>query len=744
MTFVIFTVSAAATTFVWNRLYRRVPLRVAAVFWLIVVGYQSQTLFSSRVDLPGNLAYHAYPWRALNRRAVHANTGIVFTQLAPWTEAARDALRHGELPLWNRYAAAGTPLLANQQTALLHPFTLLGFLLPLGKAFTLTACLRLFFVLFFTFVLLRQWNLTVPAAMYGSVAYSFCTFHIVWLLFPLGLATMMFPLVLVGIGELLARRTVLAALPLIAGTAMTLFGGHPESAAWVLLTGFAYGIYCAFVQHEKPAATLVAMSGAIAAGIGIAAVFWYPTVRILPFTNRRVLVDAWRNTRQAHHYTTEWFLPLLAPNILGTSPSGTYRAPQPSNPGILDDYGEIASGYAGALSLGLALVALTRIRERPRLFLAATAVFALLTVMEVPGWHTLLQRAPVIGLTIFGRVRFLLAFAIAMLAACGVDDWLRQRASSLRVISCIAIGCAMVSLAYVARLAPETALRNIQQQHAVVVACVALAAFLVVIRASERRAVVLIAVVFAELAFVTYRYNPSARRADVFPETGAIAFLRHVRPWRMATVGWSFLAETPSYYAIEDVKTTDPIANPSYLRVLESFTKPGDYDQLIENFDHPFLNALGVRYLYLPPDQHLSRPWFREVYRGPDGSVLDNTKALPRYRSDDASVRVRVTRYTSNETELLVKGPRASLITTSDVAWPGWTASWNGHPLSMTKVNDTFVGVIVPGGDGVVRLRYSSPGLIAGAALSGATIVVVMLAMIVEKRRVAVTPTAED
>ena len=99
-------------------------------------------------------------------------------------------------------SASGAPLLANQQTAIFHPFTLLGILLPLGKAFTLSASLRLFPVAFFTFVLLRDWEIGTGAAIFGAVAYTFCSFHIVWLLFPLGLATMMLPVCLAGVQEL--------------------------------------------------------------------------------------------------------------------------------------------------------------------------------------------------------------------------------------------------------------------------------------------------------------------------------------------------------------------------------------------------------------------------------------------------------------------------------------------------------------------------------------------------------------
>src|SRR5438309_270094 len=153
LTIALFVLASAAIVWTWNRFFQPVSWRVAIVLWLLCAAYQATTLFTPRVDIPGNLAFVAYPWKATGRPAGNANTGILFTQIAPWTRIARDVLLSGNAPLWNRMSASGAPLLANQQTAIFHPLTLLGILLPLGKAFTLSASLRLFLVAFFTFIL---------------------------------------------------------------------------------------------------------------------------------------------------------------------------------------------------------------------------------------------------------------------------------------------------------------------------------------------------------------------------------------------------------------------------------------------------------------------------------------------------------------------------------------------------------------------------------------------------------------
>ena len=95
---VVFVLASAAIVALCDRFLEPVPLRVALALWLVCCAYQSSTLFSEKVDVPGRLAFVAYPWQAAGGRVVRANTGIVLTQLVPWTRVARDSVLAGEAP----------------------------------------------------------------------------------------------------------------------------------------------------------------------------------------------------------------------------------------------------------------------------------------------------------------------------------------------------------------------------------------------------------------------------------------------------------------------------------------------------------------------------------------------------------------------------------------------------------------------------------------------------------------------
>jgi hypothetical protein len=775
---VLFLAAAGVLVALSNRVFTPVSPRLAALLLAIICLYEGAALFTPRVDFPA-AAYPAYPWKALGRAPLPANTGIVFTQLAPWTRAARDQILAGELPLWNRDSAAGAPLLANQQTAIFHPFTLLAFLLlPLGKAFTLTAALRLFFVLLFTFVFFRAWDVGNAAALFGAVAYTFCTFHIVWLLFPLGLATMMLPLALAAAQEhaRAARARTLATLTL--ALALSVLGGHPESAFWVFLTA---AFYTLFLSRNRRVLLTAAVAAALAAGL--TAFVWMPTAALLPKQARYELMRQRATNPPDHGLGVEWLLPLVSPNILGTPQEANYVAPPHEHPAVIDDYGETASGYAGIVTLLLAALGLVASDKKQRWFFSGLMLFALLTIAEAPVWREMIRVIPLAGVTIHQRLRILWNLGACGLATLGVCALARGRVSA-RTLRGAAAGVAFILIAvWFARA------EFFPGSYAWTQALVPLAALGLFTLAAQRRlfpAVVAAVVTFAELAFVTHGYNPVTHEGDVAPNTGAIAFLQratHGKAERVAAAGWSLIPDTPTLYGLEDVKTTDPIQDVRYMRLMRGFlhAAQGDYDQVFTDASEPFFDLLNIRWLYVPPDHTFIDPRFRLAYRRRDGSVWMNSRALPRYFAvqhyavapeldqaipllkriadfrTDAVVHdippslaadaphlangasaprvVRLRAYGARETTLDVDAAAGwSLVCSSDVDWPGWRAYWNGRRLPVVTVNGAFAGAFVPPERGTLVLSYWPKPFVDGGRVGAISAMLFVLALLLVRR----------
>ncbi|HEX6086887.1 MAG TPA: YfhO family protein [Thermoanaerobaculia bacterium] len=771
LTLVMFAAASAAMAALWNRWFLSVPWKFTALFFALCAVWQAETLFTSRVDVPGNLAFHAYPWKVIDAPGAKANTGIVFTQLAPWTRIARDELKSATLPLWNRHSAGGAPLLANQQTAIFHPFTLLGLPLSVGKAFTLSASLRLFTLLFFTFVLLRGFGLRDGPSIFGAVAYAFCSFHVVWLLFPLGLATMMLPVALTGARELVATSSRPAYVLLTLALSLSVLGGHPESALWVWITTAVFIVYLARKRVLIPATAF------IIAGL-LTAFFWYPTLRALQTTERFDKFHKLELNPADHGLSYEWLLPLVAQNVLGNPVTGTYTPPRGAHPAVLNDYGEVASSYAGLLTLALALWALpavilsrvdgegpppdgasmgfpagdpspsTRLRMTPLWFALGLMAFALFTIAELPLWRDAIRAIPLAGVSLHQRLRVLWDLGACIAAATALN--VNVGRASARPWVLLATGAAFLGV-YFLREPPLDALAIAQ----LVVPIATLLLFTI-------RPTVLVAtvLVFLDLAVATWRYNPPALPGHVYPMTGAIDFMqRAAKPYRVAAWGWSFLPDTPGYYGLEDVKTTDPVQHFAYTFLLRGYLgiDPASPEMVLSNVERAYLDFLNVRFLYVPPDNETRPAGFVERYRGADGVVLENTEALPRYffvretlvetdlgmtvaksrfisdfraqsivdrKPADAPSRflggtVDIREYEGQHTLLDVESRGWNLLVTSDTHWPGWKARVNGRDVEVVKVNGAFNGVFIPPGRARVELWYwpdeVTHGLIAGA-----------------------------
>ena len=80
--------------------------------------------------------------------------------------------------------------------------------------------------------------------------------------------------------------------------------------------------------------------------------------------------------------------------------------------------------------------------------------------------------------------------------------------------------------------------------------------------------------------------------------------------------------------------------------------------------------------------------------------------------------RIRWLQGSNHSVRLDVDAPARSLLVLTDTWYPGWTATVDGRPVSIERVNWRFRGVYLEPGAHRVRFDYRPRGIIAGAALS--------------------------
>lgn len=127
---------------------------------------------------PWNGPIPSRPWDVLQADAV--------LQFYPWRDMVFEAWRHGQLPAWNPYELAGTPLLANSQSAALYPLHILVGVLhvPTAPAITFLAWFHLLWAGFGVFFLARKLGSGRVGALTAGVCFQLSPFMLAWTALP--------------------------------------------------------------------------------------------------------------------------------------------------------------------------------------------------------------------------------------------------------------------------------------------------------------------------------------------------------------------------------------------------------------------------------------------------------------------------------------------------------------------------------------------------------------------------------
>jgi hypothetical protein len=220
------------------------------------------------------------------------------------------ALRASRWPLWNPMLGCGFPQLAESQTAVFYPASLLlALFVEPAPAFHLNIAFHLWLAALLTYAFGRQLGLTRAASFFMGLAFAFGGFlmaHRVHEFFFAGAAWT--PLELLLVDRSIVRRSKPARFWLAPVVALHLFAGHFQLAFMSLLVAATYSLVRATVlaRRRDRVRAVAAIAGACAVGFLLAAVQLLPTWE---FRGQSV--------RQANIGWGPTFGSLPPPNLLG-------------------------------------------------------------------------------------------------------------------------------------------------------------------------------------------------------------------------------------------------------------------------------------------------------------------------------------------------------------------------------------------------------------------------------------------
>jgi hypothetical protein len=567
----------------------------------------------------------------------------------------REALREGRLPVWTPDISAGRPLLATQQSAPLFPLTWIGVVLPYWESLAWIAVLKLTLAAVGTVLLARALGLRLAAALVAGIAFGFGTYLVDWMMHPHSNAYVFLPWLFL-FGERLCRNGRLSDAAVLAGVlGVAGLGGQPESTLLVGLATFAWVVHRLLAYRPtRPEAGRRAALGMLAAVLGLA----LGAVMTLPLLE--ALREAGEVSRSQPPLPVESGASLFFPELWGRPD----RAQLPTfGPGNFTE----RTFYLGALPTLLAIAGLVARRPRgPQLFFAGLAVTGLVAALDTGPVYDLIAGLPLLDRMNVTRALVLASFALAMLAAFGVECLVSgtsaERRRMLGAAGAVVVVPVLVVLAMhpswldgprdgvtsmLGRDAPVTedvvGLASVLRW--VLFGAAAFTLLAALLRRSRRSVAPLAAavcLVAADLLIMGWGYSPAIPKEQATPPAPpAVTAMRNLTAGGGRVAGADALdPNTGMRWGLEDARGHEV---PHVKRTIELWTALGGARGPIvgvvptDERTPKLLDVFGVRALLLDPaalqgSELVGAPPLRDdpvVYAGPGGVVLEHPSAFP-------------------------------------------------------------------------------------------------------------------
>lgn len=753
-------------------------------FFLILIGilgiFFYQFFLFGKIPFPGDLLVGEYnPWKTYSFLGF-APGGIpnkaqyfdVIRQLYPWKILSIESFKHLAIPLWNPYNFSGTPLLANNQSAVWYPVNLLYFLFPSFAAWALSVMFQPVLASFGTYLFVRKIGIGKWGSLLASIAYGYCLFQSVFLEYnTIGHTIAYLPWALLGIESLLQNRRITGSLFFVLSLVFSFFSGHIQIWAFSFLFVLIYALFRLFSLKKKLlfGIEMVILSIQVIALVGIQLV---PTLELI---NRAARVSQ-NYSFLIHNLLLQPYqlLLLLIPDMFGNPATRNY---------VLSDSYPGNAMYIGIIPFIFACYAFLKGKtDKIILFFVGSSLVLLFFIVRTSFTEVFYQlQLPLFSTGSPSNALFLLSFSLSVLAGFGLEYYVQGKDKKILplLISTIAIVGGTFFVSKILHL--DTSARNILFSLLLLgVGSLAIGVGSFLRRKRVFIASFIILITLFDLFYFFQKFNPFVLPALIYPPTTVIAKVQHLagnqRIWSYgdATVEsnvWSLfhVADPNGYDPLYPRIYGEFISSSKDGKIHTSFTNESRSDAVIASAyqekdlaENPFrmklLDATSVSYILskevLPSDFLEEYHW--ETATSVDGWMLyKNTSALPRaffvrsavqYASPDdfskkfyandfdmhtsvllekkvsglsgTSGRVTHSSYTPEHISLQTNTDGKELLVMTDTYYPGWKAYVDGRETPILKANFAFRAVEVPKGMHTIIFSYQPASFSVGAALT--------------------------
>lgn len=630
------------------------------LFFLITVGIFFMPIFFGKIPIPADTIIGLYhPYRDLYSKEYPQ--GIPYKnylitdpvrQQYPWKILTVLAEKKLQLPLWNPYNFSGTPHLGNFQSAAFYPLNVFYFFVPFSSAWTLLIVFQPILAGIFMYLYLDYFKLKKIASLLGAITWVFSGFFVSWLEWNTIIQTALWlPLLLLAKEHLLVKFSKKWILVFLLAECSAIFAGHLQVYFYFFLVSNIY-LFARIFQilqrqikqnlfvHIVKTYTPFLVLGATV--LLITSIQWMPTLQF-------ILLSA-RASDQTNWQTDGWFIPwqhlvqFIAPDFFGNPTTLNYSG--------VWNYGELV-GYIGIIPLLFCIYALFSRRDKKTFFFGSLIILSL--IFSLPTFIAKIPyilKIPFISSSQPTRLVFIIDFSLAILAALGLDYFIRKRkniTSPIIVLGFIFIGIWLYIAVPIFHPDIQNQYIDVAKHNLYFPTLMFLISILPLIFLSYRfkknnnlftiLICILVGLTTFDLLRFANKFTPFTKSEYLFPNTKVLSFLKS-QPGQFRITSLDLRILPPNFsimYKLQSIEGYDPLYLQRYGELIAAsergkpdISPPFGFNRIItpHNYNSKIIDLLGVKYILSLTE--ISSPKLKKVFQEGQTRVYENSAVLPR------------------------------------------------------------------------------------------------------------------
>ncbi len=659
-----------------------------------------------------------------------------------------DAIRDGIWPLWNPFPFGGYPWAANFQSGLFHPLNLLVILIAGYSAQVLQLQLLVIFLIAGIAMYLcgREFSLSPPSAFLAAVSFVGCGFFVGQASYFPQINTMaVFPFCFLFTNRVIRKPSITAlSLGSVSGAVM-IFSGFPTMAFFMGGFSFLFGLLKIFFIDRAGAADskrkLIYLIGLSAGALLLAAVILIPAVESFGFLTRTSEVGRadWKEVVLGKSFSAYNFLSLPFPFL------GLYSL---SGHGLWVEFRNCGIGLIGFFLAMYFFVFTTGRIKWSLLFLSAIALLLSLG-FTTPIYAILYRYLLPVRLVSHPAMDFraIFLFFLCLSAGLGMEGFLKRRRRmdmrfNLLVLTAIFIGGIVMAFSF--RGMEYSFGKAFSDNYPWFITIV----ILIGLTAIKKKYSVFLAWSLAALALVDTAWWVNVNFSTV---------AEPVSPSHWVKRKGKESARTRDIRAVKDFKRKKEYPSQKGVKSMfwKNFSDSGHDGTRLESFQDIMSSPSGsilsedFRILPLYSVKILDRreDIMAEIYLGADlrriglicredidyPGLESELKALHPPGNTTEAFSGEITSYSPNEIQYQFNLSLPALIFFNEIYYPGWRIRGGEGDLPLFRINHAFRGSYLEAGEHSLVMYFSPLSYRLGLLISGATILLMLGAVIREK-----------